>query len=672
MFPFYILSFIATVEAELLPGSCSFDKSTCSYKSDPAFLTWTLDSMGHFITVDMQTQETLGKAVLLGPDVDQQDWSCFRMVYQITGNASLQVQKRTDGDSFDHVLWMTQSPSDSWLIASIDLQNATEPFQVIIESQLRKGSSVSIFEIKISDKYCIECDFEEPHLCGYWNEKNRYLSWRMGRAEDTTPEDKTGWYTYVDSTDTKSFQEVAKLVSPMTTVPMSGCLSFLYQHHHSGDHLFSLFSRDQAGQYQELWRADLPENNHLDWNPEARVRIPVQVDLKAPYPIELVFEVAFNSPHGGFVVLDDITFSPDFCNAETEPTFDPSVANCDFESGFCQYTQTLTGDPLWRKVSIRPNIYSVGDHTTGAGSFLLANSRLNLHSGYVSRLFGPPLPRNQKYCVKFFYFLRGISGADQVLAVYLYYIDGTQEKIWTQNEKIRNIWIEADLSIQCQRDAQMVFISTCKNVWRCGSVGLDDIKVSSGDCLALASSPSIPSQCNFEAGFCGYSQDKADTGDWILARGPTPTSYTGPRGDHTTGVGHYLHIEASLMLPGNKARLLSSSLRGSREPQCLQFYYHMYGSGTGQLSVYLHTGQDSEDKLLWHRYGEQGVSWLRASITYQYDQQHQIVFEAMRGASVRSDIAIDDVVFERGPCRESVNDHISLLSPSGNDINDIQ
>lgn len=126
------------------------------------------------------------------------------------------------------------------------------------------------------------------------------------------------------------------------------------------------------------------------------------------------------------------------------------------------------------------------------------------------------------------------------------------------------------------------------------------------------------------------------------------------------------------MLPGNKARLLSSSLRGSRELQCLQFYYHMYGSGTGQLSVYLHTGQDSEDKLLWHRHGEQGVSWLRASITYQYDQQHQIVFEAMRGTSVRSDIAIDDVVFERGPCRESVDDHISLLSPSGNDINDIQ
>lgn len=85
---------------------------------------------GHFITVEEQVQEDQGKAVLLGPDVEQQDWSCFRMVYQVTGSASLQVQKRTDGESFDQVLWTTQGPSDSWLIASIDLQNSTETFKV--------------------------------------------------------------------------------------------------------------------------------------------------------------------------------------------------------------------------------------------------------------------------------------------------------------------------------------------------------------------------------------------------------------------------------------------------------------------------------------------------------------------------------------------------------------
>lgn len=32
---------------------------------------------------------------------------------------------------------------------------------------------------------------------------------------------------------------------------------------------------------------------------------------------------------------------------------------------------------------------------------------------------------------------------------------------------------------------KVVFISTCKNVWSCGSVGLDDIKVTLGDCTLL-------------------------------------------------------------------------------------------------------------------------------------------------------------------------------------------
>lgn len=50
----------------------------------------------------------------------------------------------------------------------------------------------------------------------------------------------------------------------------------------------------------------------------------------------------------------------------TEPNFDPSIANCDFESGLCQYSQDQMGSP-WRRVSVKPNIFRNGDHTTGAG-----------------------------------------------------------------------------------------------------------------------------------------------------------------------------------------------------------------------------------------------------------------------------------------------------------------
>lgn len=77
------------------------------------------------------------------------------------------------------------------------------------------------------------------------------------------------------------------------------------------------------------------------------------------------------------------------------------------------------------------------------------------------------------------------------------------------------------------------------------------------------------------------------------------------------------------MLPGQSVRLLSRLLRGSRGPQCLRFYYHMYGSGTGQLSVHLSKG--GENVLLWLRSGEQSVAWLRATVEYRSDSQHQVI-----------------------------------------------
>ena len=82
-----------------------------------------------------------------------------------------------------------------------------------------------------------------------------------------------------------------------------------------------------------------------------------------------------------------------------------------------------------------------------------------------------------------------------------------------------------------------------------------------------------------------------------------------------------MHIEASAMVSGQNARLLSEPLRGSRGSQCLSFYYHMYGSGSGQLRVFLH--QAGEDALLWQRSGEQSITWLRATVEYHTDQQHQ-------------------------------------------------
>lgn len=96
---------------------------------------------------------------------------------------------------------------------------------------------------------------------------------------------------YVDSIYAKTFKEVAKLVSPMTTVPLSGCLSFQYQRSEERGNLFSVFARDRLGQYQELWRAGSENQTH--WSPTLREWVPVQVDLKAPYSVQVSMNESF-------------------------------------------------------------------------------------------------------------------------------------------------------------------------------------------------------------------------------------------------------------------------------------------------------------------------------------------------------------------------------------------
>lgn len=86
--------------------------------------------------------------------------------------------------------------------------------------------------------------------------------------------------------------------------------------------------------------------------------------------------------------------------------------------------------------------------------------------------------------------------------------------------------------------------------------------------------------------------------------------------------GYYLHLEASAMLPGRNVRLLSRPLRASRGPQCLHFYYNMYGSGSGHLRVLLSSRVGAE-QVLWQRSGEQSIAWLRGSVEFQCDGQHQ-------------------------------------------------
>lgn len=92
---------------------------------------------GHYVYVDTSFAKQGEKAVLLSSDLQAEEWSCLRLVYQITaapGSPShpsqLNLYVRFEDESFDRLLWSAKEPSDSWLIASLDLPSSSKKFKV--------------------------------------------------------------------------------------------------------------------------------------------------------------------------------------------------------------------------------------------------------------------------------------------------------------------------------------------------------------------------------------------------------------------------------------------------------------------------------------------------------------------------------------------------------------
>lgn len=148
-----------------------------------------------------------------------------------------------------------------------------------------------------------------------------------------------------------------------------------------------------------------------------------------------------------------------------------------------------------------------------------------------------------------------------------------------------------------------------------------------------------------------------------------------------------MYLESSDHQKKEKGILVSSDFTNSVEPECLTFWYHMYGRDTDSLSVILvRLGQGSRLRLscsdfvlaavyrsnenfkklislffkqgasnstLWNKYGDQGNDWQRAVVEIPTSPtRHKIILEFTQGVSYHGDIAIDDIIVLHGPCKK--------------------
>jgi hypothetical protein len=172
--------------------------------------------------------------------------------------------------------------------------------------------------------------------------------------------------------------------------------------------------------------------------------------------------------------------------------------------------------------------------------------------------------------------------------------------------------------------------------------------------------------CNFNAGFCDWTQDGDDNFDWALTSEGTPTSYTGP----STGAGHgggaFIHIEANGQTEGAYAAITSSTTGCG-----LYVDYHMYGGGIGTLTVSAKDAAGGEDAAwvpVWTKEGGQGDSWQAATIYSASDSYYQVM--ATRGGGIRGDIAVDNlnvIWCSPAPTAAPTNEgdtHVPTVSPT--------
>ena len=89
-----------------------------------------------------------------------------------------------------------------------------------------------------------------------------------------------------------------------------------------------------------------------------------------------------------------------------------------------------------------------------------------------------------------------------------------------------------------------------------------------------------------------------------------------------TGGGEYIYVEETQPSQDNQStQLLSPLIRG---PKCLRFYYYIYGTGMGNLDVFLWPREEQDNYLMWTVSGEQGDVWMKASVDVGYTGESQV------------------------------------------------
>ncbi|KAL7842094.1 hypothetical protein SRHO_G00237830 [Serrasalmus rhombeus] len=630
---------------------------------------------GHYIYIEGDSATHGDTARLLSEECADQQPQCLQFWYHIYGSSWTMglALYLLHGNDAREVWRLRESKGNTWYRALVPLIPRGN-FQVIFEG--RRGdnarSDVAVDDISLHRGTCedllppplpdsshpvcrINCDFEKD-LCTW----NQYLAdvFDWTRHSGSTPtlltgpsSDHTtggGHYMYIEG-DSATHGDTARLLSEECTDVQPQCLQFWY-HMYGSSWTMGLTVYLMYGNHpREVWR--LREDKGNTWH-RALVNLTPQGNFK------IIFEGRRGADARSDIAVDDISLHRGTCEDLMNSIPTPSKPEHPIVSTPVSI-RTTTPQPSTETTTVKSQKTSASipanpntpAPSAASGHYIYIEGDSATH-GDTARLLSEECADQQPQCLQFWYHMYGSSWT-MGLALYLLHGNDARE-VWRLRESKGNTWYRALVPLIPRGNFQVIFEGRRGDNAR-SDVAVDDISLHRGTCEDLlppplpdSSHPVCRINCDFEKDLCTWNQYLADVFDWTRHSGSTPTPLTGPSSDHTTGSGHYVYIEGDSATHGDTARLLSEECTDV-QPQCLQFWYHMYGSSrTMGLTVYLMYGNHPRE--VWRLREDKGNIWHRALVNLTPQGNFKIIFEGRRGDNAWSDVAVDDISLHRGTC----------------------
>jgi hypothetical protein len=553
---------------EINCGTCDFETSSCGWYDggDDEFKfvrkqapspnsngpqvdhTYGANKTGTFIytELDPDAGSFPSSATLFGPVFQETGEYCkMTMWIYMDGNfpyIDIYYVNSSSKNDYDFLDYIYGSQGKTWKKHTIDIGKQPAGYQIEIAAYPDYNSELDYYDIAFDDiqfvdcapdsvvvDKSLDCDFEKD-FCNYTTEdsSSTTVAWRRkanssnlydptGPSFDHTT--GTGYYALFSSYTVYPRNKTGRMFSSIQTVLVGKPMCYSMWYHMFGVDVDTLslyidrFQKIGSTGFTRtlLWsKKGSQGDNWFNVNRNILSLDPWRIVIKGTVGLSYLHEIA----------VDDLSLTEGECAPQKV---------CDFENGFCQWTNTVNttqADLKWSR-GMPATLSNFYDHSTQSpdGSVAYVNFT-NAVVNSRARLMSPTFSATSRECLRFWYILNSPQAAS-LLQLNLY--QSTQagesklDSLASKNGELEWRYRQVSFASTSNNNNYSIIFEGLTTTSTNGNntIAIDDISITAGDCPP-------PIDCNFENfTTCNWQQYKYDRMDWLLNRGETDSAQTG-------------------------------------------------------------------------------------------------------------------------------------------------